>query len=53
MGFKPSIPSSKAHKERKIPLFTFENSNEKQKTQHEKLAWDSHPFAIDNSLKEK
>ena len=31
MGFKPSIPSSKAHKERKIPLFTFENSNEKQK----------------------
>ena len=31
MGFKPSIPSSKAHKERKIPVFTFENSNEKQK----------------------
>ena len=31
MGFKPSIPFTKAHKERKIPVFTFENSNEKQK----------------------
>ena len=31
MGFKPSIPSSKVHKERKIPVFTFENSIEYQK----------------------
>ena len=31
MGFKPRILSSKGHKERKIPLSTFENSNKKQK----------------------
>ena len=38
MGFKPSIPSSKAHKERKIPVFTLENSNETQKDNMKSLS---------------
>ena len=44
MGFKPIILFSKVHK---IRVFTFKNSNEKKKTLHTRLAWDSNPVAID------
>ena len=44
MGFKPIILFSKVHK---IRVFTFKNSNEKKKTRHTRIAWDSNPVAID------
>ena len=52
MGFKPiGIFSKKRHKELKILVFTFENSNEKQKYTIKNVSV-IQTHLIDNSLKE-
>ena len=50
-GIQTIILFSKVHKVHKIRVFTFKNSNEKKKTRHTRLTWDSNPVAIDTLAK--